>query len=75
MMNSSLVPNLENRFCHSKCLEWSLRDEEFVKRAGFSLMAALAVHDRKAPDEVFEQFLQVISRKAEGFQELCSKGG
>jgi len=39
-----------------------LRDEEFVKRTGFSLMVTLAVHDKKASDEVFEQFLPVISR-------------
>ncbi|MFN8558433.1 MAG: DNA alkylation repair protein [Dehalococcoidia bacterium] len=32
---------------------WSAREEEFVKRAGFVLMAALAVHDKRAPDEQF----------------------
>jgi hypothetical protein len=32
-----------------KAIDWSGRNEEFVKRAGFSLMAYLAVHDKKAP--------------------------
>jgi len=34
----------------AKAAEWSAREEEYVKRAGFVLMAALAVHDKKAPD-------------------------
>jgi 3-methyladenine DNA glycosylase AlkD len=47
-------------FAHDKAIEWSHREEEFVKRAGFALMAALAVHDKRAPDEAFERFLPVI---------------
>jgi 3-methyladenine DNA glycosylase AlkD len=49
---------------YRKALEWSAREEEFVKRAGFSLMASLAVHDKKAPDEAFEAFLPAIRRGA-----------
>lgn len=33
---------------HEKAVQWSSRSEVFVKRAGFALMAALAVHDKKA---------------------------
>ena len=47
-----------------KAHAWSQRPEEFVKRAGFVLMAALAVHDKKAGDEVFLNFLPVIQREA-----------
>jgi 3-methyladenine DNA glycosylase AlkD len=47
-----------------KALEWSAREEEFVKRAGFALMAWLAVHDKKAGDERFEEFLPAIIREA-----------
>ncbi|WP_243438702.1 DNA alkylation repair protein [Fundidesulfovibrio soli] len=39
---------------------WSLREEEFVRRAGFSLMAQLAVHDRTAADDAFEPCLERI---------------
>ena len=47
-----------------KCVEWSSRREEFVKRAGFSLMAGLAVSDKAAPDAVFLRFLPIIKREA-----------
>lgn len=40
------------------------REEEFVKRAAFAIIAWLAVHDKKAPDEKLEVFLPVIKRGA-----------
>jgi 3-methyladenine DNA glycosylase AlkD len=43
-----------------KISEWTKREEEYVRRAGFVLMACLAVHDREARDEVFERFLPLI---------------
>lgn len=48
------------RFAYSKALEWSKRNEEFVKRAGFTIMARLAVGDKKKEDKEFEEFLKVI---------------
>jgi 3-methyladenine DNA glycosylase AlkD len=47
-----------------KAVEWAGRDEEFVKRAGFVLMAALAVHDKGASDEQYLAFLPLIAREA-----------
>lgn len=47
-----------------KAVEWSSRDEEFVKRAGFVLMACLAVHDKKATDPELLKFLPIITREA-----------
>jgi len=49
---------------HEKALEWSSRQEEFVKRAGFVLMACLAVHDKKADNEAFLRLLPVIKRES-----------
>lgn len=49
----------------TKAVEWSRRDAEYVKRAGFVLMASLAVHDKKAPDERFEAFLPLIVEQAD----------
>lgn len=46
----------------SRCREWCGRDEEFVRRAGFVLMACLAVHDRKAGDEEFKELLSLVQR-------------
>ncbi|HEV8384850.1 MAG TPA: DNA alkylation repair protein, partial [Candidatus Acidoferrales bacterium] len=43
-------------------LAWSRREEEFIKRAGFSLMAYLAVRDKQAADEKFLRLLPVIER-------------
>src|SRR2546426_7466284 len=38
----------KTKFANRKANEWSARKEEFVKRAGFVLMAELAVHNKKA---------------------------
>lgn len=51
-------------FAHKKAREWSKRKEEFVKRAGFVLMAALAVHDEKAKDKEFKIFFPIIKKEA-----------
>ncbi len=45
---------------YPKALQWSSRPEEFVKRAGFVLMAVLAVHDKKAGDEQLIQFFPAL---------------
>jgi 3-methyladenine DNA glycosylase AlkD len=47
-------------FAYRKAIEWSAREEEFVRRAGFVLMARLAGSDRKAGDSEFERFLPVL---------------
>jgi len=47
-------------YARRKAAEWSVREEEFVRRAGFVLMAALAVHDKTAKDSVFEAFFPMI---------------
>lgn len=51
-------------FAHQKALDWSSRNEEFVKRAGFALMATLAVHDKKAENSRFQRFLTSIERES-----------
>ena len=43
-----------------KSFEWCKRDEEFVKRAGYVLMAVLAVHDKTRADEDFFKFIPEI---------------
>jgi 3-methyladenine DNA glycosylase AlkD len=47
-----------------KVVEWSSREEEFVKRAAFAMMATLAVHDKTAPDQAFVDLLPIIEREA-----------
>jgi 3-methyladenine DNA glycosylase AlkD len=43
---------------------WSRREEEFIRRAAYALLACLAWHDKDAPDRVFTGFLPVIKRGA-----------
>jgi 3-methyladenine DNA glycosylase AlkD len=51
-------------FADGRSLVWSGRRAEFVKRAGFALMASAAVKDRSAPDERFLAYLPAIEREA-----------
>jgi len=54
----------KTKFAYKKAVEWSSREKEFIKRAGFVLMARLAVSDKKADDNKFEKFLPIIKREA-----------
>ena len=47
-----------------KALEYSRSEREYIKRAGFVLMAEFAVHDKKANEEAFMQFFPIIEREA-----------
>ncbi len=47
-------------FAIQKAKEWARDRREFVRRAGFVLMACLAVHDKKAGDTVFTSFFPLI---------------
>jgi 3-methyladenine DNA glycosylase AlkD len=51
-------------FAWKKVYEWAKRDEEFVKRAAFSIIAGLCVHDKKSPDENFEKLFELIKRES-----------
>lgn len=60
-------------YAYQKAFEWSNREEEFVKRAAFALMAGLVVHDKKASDERFEGFLPVIIASADDNRNYVKK--
>ena len=47
-----------------KATEYSSSQKEFVKRAGFVLMACCAVHNKKADNMLFLPFLALIEREA-----------
>ena len=47
-------------FAGGKIFEWAKRDEEFVKRGAFSLIAGLSVHDKDAGDKEFEKLFPLI---------------
>lgn len=60
-------------YAFEKASEWSFREEEFVKRAGFVLMASLAVHAKKAPDESFLPFFPHLEREAKDKRNFVKK--
>src|SRR3989338_4470772 len=51
-------------FAYRKAVEWTTREREYEKRAGFALIAYLAVHNKKADDRRFLKFLPIIKREA-----------
>ena len=63
----------KTEFAIRKAHEWSKRREEYIKRAGFVLMAEMAVHDKKALDKTFLDFLPVIVREASDERNFVKK--
>ncbi len=51
-------------YAYQKAKEWCQQEKEFVRRAGFVMMAELAVHDKQAQDEAFVQFFPLIKQYA-----------
>jgi len=51
-------------YAYHKAVEWPHQEQEFVRRAGFVLMAELAVHDKRASDEAFLPFFPLIKQYA-----------
>ena len=51
-------------FAWAKAEAWTTRDEDFVKRAGFALIASLAAHAKAEPDERFAALLPVVEAAA-----------
>jgi 3-methyladenine DNA glycosylase AlkD len=60
-------------FAHVKAVQWAKRNGEFVKRAGFAMMAVLAVHDKIANDAVFEKYLSFVERESSDSRNYVKK--
>ena len=52
----------KSKWAVPKILEWVDREREFEKRAGFTTIAAYCMADKKAANEVFEQFSPIIKK-------------
>ncbi|MHA1200963.1 MAG: DNA alkylation repair protein [Candidatus Heimdallarchaeaceae archaeon] len=52
----------KTKFAYTKAFEWSVSEEEFIKRAGYVMIARLAVSDKKAEDQSFIQFFPLIEK-------------
>lgn len=58
----------------AKIEQWSKRNDEFVKRAAFALLAAVALHDKKAPDTPFMKSLRLIEKASRDERNFVKKG-
>ena len=70
------VMNLFARMPHaaSTAMEWSCSSEEFVKRAGFVIMARRASSDRNDDNVSFQAFLAAIERESTDGRNFVKKG-
>lgn len=63
----------KTEFAEQLVHDWSLREEEFIKRAGFTLIAWMAVHRKKDPDESFLPYFDLINREADDPRNFVKK--
>ena len=52
----------KTEFAYAKAFEWSDSEEEFIKRAGYVMIARLAVSDKEAENQSFIRFFPLIER-------------
>jgi 3-methyladenine DNA glycosylase AlkD len=57
-----------------KVEQWSQRRDEFVKRAGFALLASMALHDKHAGDKPFLRSFALIEQAASDERNFVKKG-
>ena len=57
----------------SKIPEWASSEKEFVKRTAFSLIAVIAVHDKKSKDSYFESFFPIIKKACDDNRNFVKK--
>jgi 3-methyladenine DNA glycosylase AlkD len=61
-------------YAPEKVRAWTARPGEFVKRAGFVLAAAMAVHDRMRDDAFFIDVLALVVRESDDARNYVKKG-
>jgi len=69
------IMNLFDRtvFTNKKIFEWTKREEEYVKRAGFALIARVAWSDKSKSNEEILEFLPIIIREANDERNMVKK--
>ena len=60
-------------FAYEKAFEWAEREPEYEKRAAFSMIAYLAVHDKKASDDKIAAFLPLIEKHSDDDRNFVRK--
>ncbi|MBU2491925.1 MAG: DNA alkylation repair protein [Bacteroidetes bacterium] len=60
-------------FAYEKAVEWSSNEKEFIKRAGFVLMATLAVHSKNLSDIDFINLFPIIKKESNDERNFVKK--
>ena len=60
-------------FAVAKAVQWAGDRREFVRRAGFALMAGLAAQRNRMEDAQFEAFLQLVASAADDDRNMVKK--
>ncbi len=63
----------DSPLAYEKAMEWVNSEKEFIKRAGFVMMARLAVSDKKKEDIYFLPFLEIIKRETNDERNFVKK--
>jgi 3-methyladenine DNA glycosylase AlkD len=61
------------RFAWEKVYEWSTREEEFVKRSAYTLLACLAFYDKEADEQKFIETFLLIKAGADDSRNYVKK--
>lgn len=61
-------------FAYDLAAQWTMRTEEFVKRAGFVVVCHLAVHDKAAADADIIALLDLVERESTDERAYVKKG-
>lgn len=61
-------------YAWAKARRWVRSPREYVRRAGYVLMACLALHDKTTPDARYLPFLPIIETGAEDERNFVKKG-
>ncbi|MBD3155511.1 MAG: DNA alkylation repair protein [Candidatus Aenigmarchaeota archaeon] len=60
-------------YLHKKILEWTKDEQEFVRRAGFVLIATSAVHRKDWEDKDFERYFSLIEKYSDDNRNFVKK--
>lgn len=64
---------VKSKYALAKAVEWSKDESEYIKRAGFVIMAAYGFANKNSNNDVFEQFLPIIEREATDDRQYVKK--
>lgn len=71
--NSAIHLFRKSPFAWEQALKWARLKPEFTRRAGFAMLATLAVHDKQAPDETFIEVIPLIEEFADDDRNFVKK--